>query len=274
MTNSIEKQPKLPQVPKHWKQFDGINSPRIEETPRDIVVRKVSHASGGYAPYHSHGWGQLLFISEGLIQVSAKGEGYWIVPPQRAVWIPAYTIHDAKTIHSVSMRNVYISPKVAEKLPDNCQVINVTPLLRELILAAGELELLYDESGADGRLVQVLIDQLITTPQAPLYLPNPSSQLLTRIADEIMENPSDQRSMEDWAKEVGTSARSIARHFREETGMTFGQWRQQARLLSALTRIAQGDPIANIAQDLGYSSQSAFIAMFKKALGKTPGQYF
>jgi len=274
MPSYIEKQTKLPKVPKHWTSFDGIHSPRIEETPRTVVVRQVSHEPGAYAPYHSHGWGQLLFISEGLMQVSARNIGYWIVPPQRAVWIPAFTEHDARTIHSVQMRNVYISPEATSILPDHCQVIHITPLLRELILAMGGFSTLYDESGAEGRLVKVFLDQLQTTPEVPLYLPHPTSKMLQRIAITLGEEPADQRSMDDWAVELGTSSRSLARHFRQETGMTFGQWRQQARLLSAITRIAQGDAIANIAQDLGYSSQSAFISMFKKALGKTPGRYF
>ncbi|RRC99424.1 AraC family transcriptional regulator [Amphritea balenae] len=274
MPTYIAKQPDLPEVPKHWTRFDGIHSPRIEETPRKVVVRQVEHEPGAYAPYHSHGWGQLLFISEGLIHVSAKDIGFWVVPPQRAVWIPAFTQHDARTIHAVQMRNLYISPDAASELPDHCQVIHITPLLRELILALGEFDTLYDEAGAEGRLVQVFLDRLKTTPEVPLSLPRPSGKILQKIADYLAADPADQRSMEDWATELGTSSRSLARHFRQDTGMTFGQWRQQARLLAALTRIARGDPIANIALDLGYSSQSAFIAMFKKALGKTPGRYF
>lgn len=274
MPSYIEKQSKLPEVPQHWTQFDGIHSPRIEETPRKLVVRRVDHQPGAYAPYHSHGWGQLLFISKGLIQLSTRDKGYWIVPPQRAVWIPAFTEHDARTIHAAQMRNVYIAPEAAQALPSHCQVIHITPLLRELILAVGEFDTLYDENGAEGRLVDVLLDQLKATPEVPLHLPHPTSALLKKIAHHLLEQPADQRSMEEWAVELGTSARSLARHFRQETGMTFGQWRQQARLLAALTRIAQGDPITNIALDLGYSSQSAFIAMFRKALGKTPGRYF
>lgn len=274
MPSYVEKQTKLPAVPKHWTEFDGINSPRIEDTPRKLVVRRVSHDSGAYAPYHSHGWGQLLFIYEGLIQVSAKDIGYWIVPPQRAVWIPAYTVHDARTINSVLMRNVYISPEAARDLPDNCQVIHITPLLRELIMAIGQLDRLYDESGAEGRLVEVFLDQLKTRPELPLYLPNPTSTSLKQIAHQLTEDPADPKSMEDWADQLNISSRSLARHFKEETGLTFGQWRQQVRLLAALTQLAQGEPITRIALELGYSSQSAFTAMFRKALGKTPAQYF
>ncbi|MEH6576342.1 MAG: helix-turn-helix transcriptional regulator [Amphritea sp.] len=274
MTESNEKQTVLPEVPSHWVTLNDEYISRIEDIPRRLVVRKFDYKSGFYSPYHSHGWGQLLFISEGLIQVSAEGIGYWVVPPQRAVWIPAFVEHDARTIHSVLMRNVYISPEAAQGLPNHCQVINVSPLLRELILALVGLDTLYDEDGAAGRLVSVFLDQLKAIPEVPLHLPQPGSKSLQKIAATLRAEPADKRSMDDWAIELGLSSRTLARRFRKETGMTFGQWRQQARLLSAITRIAQGDPVAHIAQDLGYDSQSAFITMFRKALGKTPGRYF
>ncbi|MBN0986760.1 AraC family transcriptional regulator [Amphritea pacifica] len=274
MPTYIEKQTELPEIPKHWVTLDGKPVNRLEHVPRQVVIRKADHEAGFYSPYHSHGWGQLLFIADGLIQVSARDIGYWVVPPQRAVWIPAFIEHDARTIHPVQMRNVYIAPEASRDLPDHCQVIHVTPLLRELILEMVSFDTLYDEDGTQGRIVQVFLDQLKTIPEAPLHLPHPKSKSLIEIAHRLRDNPADPRSIEEWATELGTSARSLARHFRQETGMTFGQWRQQVRLLAALTRIAQGDAVANVAQDLGYNSQSAFITMFRKALGKTPGRYF
>jgi len=208
------------------------------------------------------------------MQVSAKDAGYWIVPSHRAVWIPAYVEHDARAIRPVTMLNVYVHPDAAHQLPDHCQVVTVTPLLRELILAMEGFNPDYDEMGPEGRLVHVFLDQLQATPEVPLHLPQPRSASLLRIAETLRETPDDERSMDDWALELGVSSRSLARYFRQETGMTFGQWRQQAKLLAAITRIACGESIASIAYDLGYSSQSAFIAMFRKALGKTPARYF
>lgn len=274
MTNNNEKQTELPDIPRHWGYLQGKPIERLEEVPRRLVIRDADHEAGFYAPFHSHGWGQLLFIAEGLIQVSARNIGYWVVPPQRAVWIPAYIEHDARAIYPVQMRNVYISPDTDQKLPDHCQVINVTPLLRELILTMAGFDTLYDESGAEGRLVSVFLDQFRAVPEAPLHLPNPRSAALQKIAQALRADPSDQRSMAAWAIQTGISSRTLARRFQQETSMTFGQWRKQLRLLSAVSRIAQGIPVANIAQDLGYESQSAFISMFKRALGKTPGRYF
>ena len=122
--------------------------------------------------------------------------------------------------------------------------------------------------------LNVFLDQLKTTPEVPLHLPQPKSERLQTLTTSLQQNPADNRPLQYWADQIGCSERTLARRFHKETGMTFGQWRQQARLLEALSRIASGQPIASIAQDLGYSSQSAFISMFRKALGKTPTRYF
>ena len=254
--------------------MQGKELQAAEDIPRRIVVRSSDAHSGDYVPMHSHSWGQLLFLTEGLVEASAVGVGTWIVPPQRAVWLPAHIEHEIKVIHSMKMRNVYIAPQAAQHLPLSCQVINVSSLLRELIIALAGFESLYDEQGADGRLVDVFLDQLHLSEEIPLHLPQPRSQILLKITAALSAQPEQHFSMQHWQQTLGISSRTLARRFSEETGMTYSQWRQQAILLNALQRIAQGEPVANIALDLGYQSQSAFITMFKKALGKTPGQYF
>jgi len=260
-------------VATHWLTVNGLEINKPEEIPRRVVIRKIDHDAGYYAPSHSHDRGQLLFIAEGLIEVSTKDDGYWVVPPQRAVWLPPYVEHDARSLSQVKLRNVYVSKEASESLPHHCQVISITPLLRELILKAAEFDVLYHEQGPEGRLIDVLLDQLASQPEVPLHLPHPKSKALKYIAEYLIHEPADQRALQVWAQDVGLSARTLARHFVKETGMSFGQWRQQARLLAAITRISQGDPVAHIAQDLGYDSQSAFIAMFRKAMGTTPGRY-
>jgi len=263
-----------PGVPTHWLTKEGVKQKVADEISRTIVVGNMVHESGFYAPYHSHARGQLLFISEGLIQVSAKNEGFWVVPPLRAVWLPPQIEHDARVINAVKMCNVYVSAEESKQLPKQCQVLTVTPLLREIILEIAKFDTLYNEAGKEGRLVEVFLDQLKTTPKVPLHLPYPSSEVLQKVAKALIEFPADTRSIEHWSADYGLSSRTFSRRFLKETGMTFGLWRQQARLLAALTRIAQGDAIAHIAHDLGYDSQSAFIAMFRKAMGKTPSRYF
>jgi len=252
---------------------DGVEINRLEDIPRDLTLRQGTRVSGSEAPPHSHEWGQLLYASSGIMQVMAQG-CIWVIPPQRGVWIPPTVIHAIKVIHTVTLRNVYIAPHAMSDLPTDCQVMKISPLLRELIAEAVEFPPLYDHDGPQGRVAAVILDCLQTAPASPLHLPVPEKGPITEIATFLKDHPDDDKTLEDWAAELGTTSRTLARNFRKQTDMTFGQWRQQARLLEALSRLADKQPIAHIAQDLGYSSQSAFSAMFKKALGVTPGQYF
>ncbi len=252
---------------------DGVEIDDFDKLPRDINLKEVLRLPDHEVHPHQHIWGQLLYASQGVMQVMAQGH-IWVIPPQRAVWIPPNVEHAIKVIHKVRLRNVYISPNVMQGLPVHCQVMHISPLLREIIAEAVLFPPLYDTDGPEGRLMRVLLDCLKATPSAPLQLPVPDQGMIKTIADFLKENPDDEKTLEDWAQNLGTTSRTLARNFKKQTDMTFGQWRQQARLLEALSRLADQQPIAHIAQDLGYSSQSAFSAMFKKALGVTPGQYF
>ena len=245
----------------------------VEAVPRDVVIRAQECPTGYAIASHQHGRHQLVYAHRGVMTVTTA-TGIWVVPPQRAVWVPAEISHKVVARDPVSMRNVYIRPAAADGLPGGCCVVTVPPLLRELILQAAVLPRLYDEAGPDGRVMAVILDQVRAAPVAPLELPWPAHPRLAPIVRILRENPGDSRGLGDWATVAGASARTLARLFVRETGMTFGQWRQQARLLEALARLATGQPAAVVAFDLGYASQSAFIAMFRKALGKTPGKYF
>jgi AraC-like DNA-binding protein len=215
----------------------------------------------------------LLYASKGVITVKTA-IGIWVVPPLRAVWIPPLIDHEVSTKGTVTVRSLYIDPDTIKGLPQDCCVITVSPLLREMILKAVETPVLYDINGSGGRFMGVLIDQIKALPETPMHLPVTDHPGLSPIIKTLYENPNDSRSLESWATRLGTSSRTLARLFQKETNMSFRQWRQQARLLEALTRLAAGASVTNVAMDLGYESQSAFIAMFKKALGKTPGKYF
>jgi AraC-like DNA-binding protein len=150
----------------------------------------------------------------------------------------------------------------------------VPPLLRELILRAVDLPALYDEDGPAGRLMQVILDQIDTLEIAALHLPTSAHPRLSPILDALLRYPEDDRALDAWGRQAGASGRTLARLFQRETGMSFRAWRQQARLLAALARLAADEPVTTVALDLGYDSLSAFIAMFRKATGTTPGRYF
>ena len=204
------------------------------------------------------------------------GPGAWVVPPGRAVWVPAGMEHTIQAHGRLAMRTVYVAPDAVPGLPVDCFVVNVSPLLRELILAAMTMTMPAHDplAGPEARLAGVLLDQIRAARVAPLYLPYPSDSRLRRVADGLIADPGDARHLAAWAKTAGTSTHTLARLFAAETAMSFRQWRQQVRLLDALRRLASGQPVTTVALDLGYESPSAFIAMFRKALGTTPGRYF
>ena len=254
-------------------QFPRISDAEMAATPRPVMASAADYPTDAAVPAHAHIRAQLIHATAGVMRVTAD-EGLWVVPPERALWVPAGTDHAIAMRGSVQMRTLYIEPGAAPGLPDRCTVVAVGPLLRALILRAIELPVDYDEAGADGRVMAVLLDELRALPTIPLHLPKGRDRRLTRVTDALERRPGDPRALEDWARETGASARTLARLFLRETGLTFGAWRQQARLLEALIGLAEGRPVTALALDLGYASPSAFIQAFKRAFGTTPSRYF
>lgn len=244
-------------------QGPGVIIPRARECPADHVI-----------DWHVHDRAQLLYAVSGVMRVTTAN-GVWVVPPQRAVWIPPGVEHRVQAQGTkLSLRSLYIRKDTLSGLPMLCCVVTVSPLLRELILEAMSLPDETEPGTPEERLVRVILDRIEGLPVAPLHLPMPDERRIRRITDSLITDAADPRSLKDWADEIGASERTLARLFQKETGMTFGQWRQQSVLLLALARLARGDSVTDVAFELGYASQSAFIAMFRRALGKTPGRYF
>ena len=243
------------------------------DVPRDIVAVSESHSAAGKTDWHSHPRGQLLYAEKGTITTTAE-EGTWVAPPDRALWMPAHLPH--VTAHSVGteLRMVFISSDVDSRLPARCAVVQMSPLLREIFLAVGRLPRLYDESGADGRLVRVFLDQLAPLPAEALHLPMPDNNKLRSIAKRILEQPERTLVVDEAASEVAMSPRTFARHFLADTGLTWGVWQRQAKMLRALELLGAGKGVGEVAIWLGYENPSAFIAAFRKNFGTTPARYF
>jgi len=256
----------IPKYPQHSR-------PRPDHLPRPVYVRMSDLPAGYSIGAHSHDWHQLIFAIEGTMTVTTKA-GIWVVPPQRAVWVPPGVEHAVSHATFTRARHIYIDKNAPVDLPDRCTVLDVSPLLRELIRAATEIPIEYDEAGAEGRLIRVLLDQLKPPRDDNLHLPAPKDPRLTRICEQLQANPSDNRTLDNWSRDCGASSRTLARLFQRETGMPFRDWRQKLRLLYALEKLAHHRPVTEVALDLGYENTSAFIAMFRKATGKTPGGYF
>ncbi|MCF8069881.1 MAG: helix-turn-helix transcriptional regulator [Desulfobacterales bacterium] len=247
--------------------------PDVEKIPRPVVVVALNYPNNHMIPAHTHESAQLLHATEGVMTVTTD-MGVWVVPPGRAVWIPMLKRHEIHAFGRLSMRTVYIKSESVSGLPRECCVVSVTQLMKELILHAITLPCLYDLKGPDARVMQVILDQIKTLSVTPLDLCIPKDLRLNKIYRIFNQNPADNRSLEEWGKHVGACSRTLTRLFQEETAMSFRQWRRQFRILEALKRLGRQESVTNIALELGYDSPSAFISMFKKTLGKTPGQYY
>jgi AraC-like DNA-binding protein len=241
--------------------------------PRPVGAMAKDFAAGYQIPEDTHTRGQLVHAVSGVMSVRTA-HGIWVVPPERAVWVPPGTLHSTRMSGEVAMRTLYVRNRECARLPARCCVINVTPLLRELILRAVELPLYYDEAGPGGRVMALILDELEVAPVLPLHLPQARDARVARVCEALSAHPADARGLAEFGAAVGASERNLARLFVRETGMTFAAWRQQARLVAALEQLARRLPIARIAETLGYESASAFTAMFKKALGVAPKEYF
>lgn len=223
--------------------------------------------------YHQHPRGQLIYAYTGAILVETA-LGSWVVPPQRAVWIPPETKHSMRACGDVQMRTVYVRPDHIPEGLKSCSVVSVPPLLRELIAAMVYIPLEYDEAGRDGLIAKLLLQEIRPLRVVGLHLPMPTDQRLNKICQRILLEPSDETTVDKLSSFVGASARTIIRLFPKQTGLTFSQWKQQARLLAALQMLATNQNVTDIALQLGYESPSAFSAMFKRAVGVTPTEYF
>jgi len=228
---------------------------------------------GHIIPEHFHPEDQLVFASKGVMTVRTK-QGIWVVPPLRAVWIPAETPHSVAMSGPVSMRTLYLNPKLVRTLPRKCFIMNVSPLLRELILHACKFPKLNRRVSVQRRIIEIIVDQLEAAHSIPLQLPHPTDSRAIRVVQRLLAGPGEQWTLETLCEDCGASKRTIERLFLAETGMTFTKWRQQLRLLHAMQLLASGEKVTGAALDAGYSSPSAFISMFKRQLGTTPTRYF
>jgi AraC-like DNA-binding protein len=245
------------------------------EEERTILVRSLGLRlpAGHRIEPHAHDWSQLVYATEGVMTV-ATPTGSWVVPPQRAAWIPAGFEHEVAMTGRVRMRTLYLRPDLARELPGECCVVGVAPLLRELILEVMEAGMLRESVPREARLAAVLADQVTRTQEAPLQLMLPRDARALRVVEHLRADLSRAVTIAEAARGSGASVRTLERIFMSETGFTFGRWLQRARALHGLERLAAGDSVTQAGLAVGYGSTSAFIAMFRRVLGRTPGSYF
>lgn len=244
---------------------------RLSSEPSMIVPFEREYPSGHLMQCHRHTRAQLIYAVQGVMRIDTS-EGIWVVPPLRAVWVPAGIDHEVRALTALQLRTLYIGCEVPYAVPRKCCVIEVSPLLRELILRLVKLD--TEGRQADPAMVKVTLSEISEFNVLPLQIAMPSDPRLLKVCHKILDDPSNTKTCAQWGSEVGASARTLERLFLKETGLCFSAWRRQIRLLVALDHLASGASIASVAEDLGYQSSSAFSAMFKRTLGRLPSEIY
>lgn len=250
----------------------GARAEALQAVGRPVVAMAAKYASGGVGTRHSHPRGQLMRSLTGVMTVITE-QGSWAVAPQHALWVPPGVVHQSRCWGNVDLRTLYIAPEAARSLPATCRLIEASPLLRALLDEAVTLPVEYDMAGRGGRIMDLLLDEIGRLPALQMATPMPRDRRLARICEAILRDPGNNQDLGHWARYGSLGRRTLTRLFRHETGMSFAQWRQQARLMEALSRLTAGEPVTSVALDLGYDSPSAFSSMFRRTMGLSPRDY-
>ncbi|MET0278437.1 MAG: helix-turn-helix transcriptional regulator [Pseudorhodoplanes sp.] len=240
-----------------------------DDAPRPVAAMAKTFPDGGQIPLHIHKRGQLIHAVSGTMKVETA-DAAWIVPPALALWMPPAYAHCMAMRGELAMRTVYIDPASCSLLPKEPKLVEIGGLLRELILAALEEPLDYDEAGRGGLIAQLILAELARMQARPMQLPMPRDPRAIRVARALLSQPEAGGGLDDWAERAGASRRTLARLFRLETGFSFNEWRARLRAIDGLARLSNGDPVGTVAQSVGYASPSAFTAMVRRNFGEAP----
>jgi len=243
----------------------------VDAVPRPVLAIGTDYPPGTLLEMHSHRRAQLLYGATGLMEVGTS-DGAWVVPPYSGVWIPAGKPHQVRMM-GVSTRSLYIEPAAAPRIGEQCEVLKVSPLLRHLLLEAIEVPAEYQELGRDGLMMQLVLHEVSRAQPLPFFAPIPPEPRLAELCIAFLHQPNIQVSPGEWAKRLHKSERTFTRFFRQETGMSFGEWRQQACMLAALSRLGAGARVTAVALELGYDNPGAFSTLFRKRLGVSPSKF-
>ncbi|MEU1786993.1 helix-turn-helix transcriptional regulator [Streptomyces sparsogenes] len=249
----------------------NVRIDEVDAFDRAVLAIGTDYPPGHLLPYHEHRRAQVLYAATGVMEL-VTAEGTWTVPPDRAVLIPAGTPHQV-SMPGVSTRSLYVEPAAVPWFPTRCRVVEVSALLRELLLAAVDMDPHYPEHGRDAALVGLLLHELADLAPLPLGIPLPADPALRRLCDAFLRRPDVHDPPARWAAALGVSERTLGRRFRGATGLSFAQWRQRACVVHSLRHLAAGAPVTRIAADLGYDSPAAFTTAFRTLLGRPPSAY-
>lgn len=238
---------------------------------RPIMGFADAYPAGMVDPPHSHPRSQLTYCSSGVMMVVAA-EAVFMLPPRRAIWIPAHLVHEVQCRGPVSAYTLYIDPAL-DPNPQAARVIEVSDLVRALVFEVGHFHPAYDMEGREGAIASLLLSEIRRMAVTPSDLPMPRDPRLLRVCHALMDDPADQRDLDEWASLAAMGRRTFTRAFRRETGAGLATWRQQVRLMAAIPMIEAGKPVAIVAYEVGYESPSAFTATFHRVFGMPPSAF-
>ncbi len=248
-----------------WPDPDRARSPVAgfawdEDRPRQIGL-------------HRHVRGHIVSVVRGAATVGTRA-GVWILPPNRAIWIPPRTEHWVRYSKTLASRALFVEARIAAHLPSECVVLHLDPLSRELLNAAVEFDWHHNPSHSDMHLVDLLLERMPLLRQPALSVPDGQDPRVLRIMQKLRETPDENRTLAEWSKEAGASERTLARLFLRDTGMPFATWRRQHRLMLALEQLAAGARVTAVAHNLGYETAGNFSTMFRKVFHQSPRDFF
>ncbi len=239
----------------------------LPATARPVVAQASTQTDGYTIPMHRHRRGQLLHAIAGIMRIETE-DSVWIVPPARALWVPPELAHETSMRGHVEIRTLYVDPVHCGSLPGQAAVVEVSRLLRELILAALEEPPDYADDSRGASIAQLILTELGRLRHQSLTVPMPRDPRALRVARPLLGNCAINLDLDGWAEQAGASRRTLARLFRGETGMSFAEWRTRLRTVDGMARIANGASVGEAAASVGYASPSAFSAMVRRSLGK------
>jgi AraC-like DNA-binding protein len=244
----------------------------VDHLPRPIIAIGTDYADGHVIEPHQHRRGQLISGATGVV-VLATPEGTYVMPPQRGMWIPPRTEHNVRMIGAVRMQSLYLEPDAVPDMPIRCQVVGISPFMRSLMTEALSLPLKDALDSRASALMELIRYEMQQLPALPLSLQLPAHGPLAERCRQFMQRPNIHETIDEWANALGMSRRAFTHLFRQQTGVSFMAWRQQACLMSAMPRLVAGESVTTVAMDLGYENPAAFTIMFKRAFGSPPLTY-
>lgn len=245
--------------------------PAINDIPAPLWLRVRDAPAETIYPEHAHAWGEFIYAFDGVLEVNIE-QIHYLTPPPYGIWLPPHMQHSGINRNDVTYCTLYVHESLCQQMPQQAGIL-LTATLVPSLLEHIRSHHLPDHDPEYLRLLQVLLDCLTHAELVGSYLPTTKHPALTQILNHLHEHPADDSTLEELAKMINMTERTLARYSQKELGMSLHEWRQRLKVMKAMSMLNKGKTIESIALDLGYASSSAFIYMFKRWMHFTPDQF-